>query len=621
MAHLIALIPRVGAPTGGVAFERACAALSRFKAVAISDRIQSAAAPAAVAVAPAVRGLDKQIRRSADGAVWLVDLGVWLPVPARSGLDSDWLLAQYLEHGAQGLAERLQGQFAIVIGDARSGAVQVITDRCGSLHLFVREDPDALWLSTSSAVLGNGSARGLDPVGLHEFIATGIVFEDRTLWSGVRKVPPATLLTLGPERATERPYWRFGEIQAERLGTEQAADAVLDGLTRIITALPESDRPLVSDLTGGYDSRLLLAGLLASGRRFETTVSGAADHPDVVVSKRIALELGITHGVVPPAGPPSAELFDAALGLTDGEYDAFDYARILGVHRGLAGRYAMSLNGSFGELARGYWWELLWPHLASRRPLDPGLIARKRFAALPYDAALFDGPARLSLAGHLTAVAARTVAGVANLPNTSQLDAVYYGMRMQRWQGRIASCTNQLWPSFSPLCFSEALDPILEARASARFRSLLVRALLARHSPRLAAVPLEHGYPPCPATLFNLPRFAPLVGHYADKVLGKIAQRLGTRTQTSTPDASATLTPRAAYAELFSALPLADWLAAPALCDSGLVVPERLVQALDPDRPRRGSDLEQWRRLATVETLLRRGDRLSAALPRVSRIT
>ncbi len=603
MAHLTARIPRDGSPPGGEAFDRACAALRRFKNVAFTDQIATPAV--AAAIAPAARTTDKRIWRSPGGEAWLVDLGVWLPIPARRGLDGTWLLAQYLEHGAPHLAQRLQGLFVIVIGDVRTGETHVITDRCGSLHVFLREDPDALWVSTSSAALGRLGADRLNPAALHEFVATGIVFEDRTLWAEVRKVPPATLLTIAPASTTEQRYWRFADVRAESLDTGAAADAVLSGLTGVLDALPESDRPLVSDLTGGYDSRLLLAGLLASGRRFETTVSGAPDHPDVVVSRTISSELGITHGVVAPGGPPSAELFQAALCLTDGEYDAFDYARILRTHRQLSARYAMSLNGSFGELARGYWWELLWPRLASSRPLDAELIARKRLAALPYDAGLFDGPARLSLAEHMTEVAERAAQGAGNLPNTSQLDAVYYGVRMQRWQGRIASSTNQLWPSFSPLGFAEPLDPILSAKADARFRSLLVRELLARHAPRLADIPLEHGYPPRPATLASLHRFAPLAAHYAGKVVSKLARKLGAGTQATTPEATSTQPPRIAYPELFRDLPLVDWLAAPALRESGLVVPERLAAALDPDRPRRGTALEQWRRLVTVEALLR----------------
>lgn len=603
MAHLIARIPCDRSPPAGDAFDRGCEVLRHFKGIAFTDQI--ATPTAAAAVAPAARATDKRIWRSPAGDVWVVDLGIWLPIPARRGLDGSWLLAHYLENGALALAQRLQGLFVIMIGDARTGETHVITDRCGSLHVFLREDPDALWLSTSSAVLGRLGAHRLNPVALHEFVATGIVFEDRTFWYGVRKVPPATLLTIAPAGTTAQRYWRFADVESEQLDTAQAADALLAGLTRVLDALPESNRPLVSDLTGGYDSRLLLAGLLASGRRFETTVSGAADQPDVVVSRKIATELGITHGVVESGGPPSAELFQAALRLTDGEYDAFDYARILRVHRDLSARYAMSLNGSFGELARGYWWELLWPRLASSRPLDARLIARKRLAAMPYDASLFHGPARLSLADHMAEVAERAAQQAESLPNTSQLDAVYYGVRMQRWQGRIASSTNQLWPSFSPLGFAEALDPILAAKASTRFRSLLVRELLARHAPRLADIPLEHGYPPRPATLTNLHRFRPLAAHYAGRVLGKVRSKLGVVTRATTPETAATLTPRWSYADLFRDLPLADWLAAPSLRGTGLVVPERLADALDPDRPRRGTALEQWRRLVTVEAILR----------------
>ncbi|MHB1360716.1 MAG: hypothetical protein ACYCWC_14165 [Rhodocyclaceae bacterium] len=44
----------------------------------------------------------------------------------------------------------------------------------------------------------------------------------------------------------------------------------------------------------------------------------------------------------------------------------------------------------------------------------------------------------------MTAVAGRAVQPIAGYPNTTQMDCVYYSLRMQRWQGRIASSTNHL---------------------------------------------------------------------------------------------------------------------------------------------------------------------------------
>jgi asparagine synthase (glutamine-hydrolysing) len=603
MTHLIARIARDGTPSFGEAFDRGREALRCFKGITYSDEIATPAA--AAAVAPPIRTSDKKIWRSPAGDVWLVDLGLWLPIPARAGLNGSWLISRYLEGGAERLAKELQGIFAIVIGDSRTGETHVITDWCGSLHLFVREDPDACWLSTSSATLGRIGGDPIDPVALHEFVAAGNVYEDRTLWTGVRKLQPGTVFTFSPGGRRERRYWDFASLRAESLDTAEAASAIVEGLAGIVRALPESDRPIVSDLTGGYDTRMLLTALLASGRPFETTVSGPPTLPDVVVSGRVAAALGFPHRPLPPGGPPSAELLLAALRMTDGEYDAFDYARILRVHRELSEHYSISLNGSFGGLARGVWWEVFWPRMGRRIPVDIDLITRKRVASAPSDPSLFQGTAHFSFTDHMSQVAGRAAATAAGMPIGSQLDAIYYYVRAHRWQGRIASATNQLWPSISPFGFAEALEPILSAKVSARFRSLLARELISKYAPKLATIPLEAGYPPCPATLANLHRFAPMVGSYARRAARKIGRKLGVIAQGSTPETSTVLTPREAFAGLFGELPLGDWLGAPLLQDSGFFAPERLAAALDPDRPRRGGDIEQWRRLVTLEMLLR----------------
>jgi hypothetical protein len=378
-----------------------------------------------------------------------------------------------------------------------------------------------------------------------------------------------------------------------------------------LMALPATEKPLVSDLTGGYDSRFLLAGLLQSGRVFDTTVSGSAGHPDVLVAAQIAAALKLNHGHVIPAALPDAEEFDAALRMTDGEYDAFDYARILRTHRKLSANHGMSLNGSFGELARGYWWELLWPRLASRHQLDASIVARKRFAAIYYDSSIFADGAQVNLVDHMTTVARRAVDAMDGLPNTTQMDGVYYTLRMQRWQGRIASSTNQLWPSFSPIGFAQVLEPILAAKAATRFRSLLVRALFARHEPHLARIPLEHGYPPMPATIFNLWRFIPVIEHYGRKLVEKVSGRLGIdfsrrrRRDGAAADAAA-VEARRNLERLLDETGIRAWLVQPKLLETGLFQEQRLMALLKSGGSASGAKLDQWRRLVTIEALLRK---------------
>lgn len=602
MGHAFLYAPCLAAAPDTQVFGAGIRSLAAFKAISLTDKAVTDVA--SVAVAGSSKTADKSIARSGDGKICIAALGTWLPLPAQSGLGGDWLVERYLSAGVHGLARRLQGFFALLIIDQRSHEAHVVTDRCGSLHLYHRRFTNGHAVCTSSAVLAAMGEARLDPVGVHEFVATGIIYEDRSLWDGIKKIGPATVLTLAAGREQIQPYWSFAEVQAEALDGNDAVDATYHGLTSVLKALPKRPEPLISDLTGGYDSRLLLAGLLGAGRPFHTTVSGGPQHPDVQVAGRIASRLGLAHQHVDTADVVlPAEALNTAVRMTDGEYDAFDYARILYVHRRLVADHGFSLNGSFGELARGYWWELLWPHLGARQTLDADMLARRRFAAVPYDRSIFSDSGQMDLAPHMARVIGRAIEPVRDLPNTSQMDCVYYTLRMQRWQGRIASTTNQLWPAFSPIAFAQVLDPILAARAGTRFRSLLVRKLFARHAPGLSKIPLEHGYPPAPASALNVWRFSPLLGHYAGKVWTKLAARVGRK---SRPRGSPAVRRLVANAAASHGAEVGTWLEAPMIADAPIFRPEVLLAFLAGTGQTPGPLSEQWRRLVTLEALVRR---------------
>lgn len=601
MSHAFLFVPFDETAPSEPTFRQGVQALESFKQVRISDEATSAMA--SLAVAPAAKSQSMGITRSADGQVWIADFGMWLPVPAKSGCDATWLIEQYLAHGVESLAQRVQGMFVLVVVDLRQRRVHVITDQCGSIHVYCRKLADGYAVSLSSAALAMLGKGQLDPVAVHEFIATGIIYEDRSLWQGISKIGPATVLTLGGGESRSRCYWQFSEVRPESLGLSEAVARTHHALVSVLKALPLADVPLVSDLTGGYDSRFLLSGLLEADRSFTTTVSGATGHPDVVVAGRIADEMGLQHQHIRSNPVPTPEEFDAALRMTDGEYDAFDYARILATHRRLSAGHSMSLNGSFGELARGYWWELLWPRLGQRKTLDVTMVARRRFAAIGYDKSIFAPNAQLDLAEHMAAVAGRAIAPLAGFPNTTQMDCVYYTLRMQRWQGRITSATNQLWPAFSPIGFIEVLDPILSAKAASRFRSLFVRDTFARYTPRLARIPLEHGYPPMPATLLNIGQFSPLAAYYGSKVWKKVVSRLPFK---RSPVANQGQEGRTGIdgERFMQASGIGAWIESPRLSGKGLFQPEALSHFLKKDIASKYYN-EQWRRLITLEALLR----------------
>jgi len=351
----------------------------------------------------------------------------------------------------------------------------------------------------------------------------------------------------------------------------------------------------VCDLTGGYDSRALVAGFLATGKKFATTVSGPDNSPDVLVSRGLAELMKLPHQHFPPQHARElADLQDAAA-LTDGEYDLVEYARTLAVHKALAAQFDASINGSFGEVARGYWWEILAPRTGKRTKLDPAKLARLRYVPRAYTASLFKPELRLDVITHFAGIVERSNSGVFSTPNTFQMDNAYLTMRMQRWQGRIASSTNQLWPCLSPFMFRPVLETMLQTRASLRQRSLLVREMLARFQPQLANYPLEHGYPAVPAGATNLHRFWPLAVYYG----GKVLQRTGWAKRRSSPQP----TPRV---QLWEDKQIQELLRPSTMKSAQLLELQPLADFLASSRRPGFTADKEWCRLLSLEHTLRR---------------
>ena len=527
---------------------------------------------------------------------WLLAAGTFFH---RSGDNRpEYLLERYLSFGAQGLARDLDGFFVILAGDAVSREVTVITDIIGSLHCYYRQFSAGVALSTSSLALAHMDAVSLDPVGCQEFLGTGVIYEDRTFYNEVKKVPPATIKTFaGGRRAGQHHYWNIADIAPESLASDRAPEALWENLTSVVNRINQQFDSIACDLTGGYDSRAIFAGFLAGHKKFAAVVSGPTDSGDVVVSRGLAQMFGLEHIHNPPdAAPITSEDLEATLQLTDGECDLLEYMRVARIHRSLSRRFQISINGSFGEVARGYWWELLFPHVGARSRLDSHKVAARRYA-LSSCGNLFLPTLRLNLVEHIQGVVDRTITGLEARPNTFQMDTAYLRMRMQRWQGRIASSTNRIWPCLSPFMFRPVLETMLQARFAVRERSLLVRLMLAKYQPRLAAFPLEHGNPALPATWRTIPKFWPLVPYYAGKVRQRLERHVLQRRSVEVPS------PRL---NLWQMDEVKTLLQPSTMKSMAVLDPTAVTAFLDSSRKPGFSQDSEWRRLLTLECALSR---------------
>lgn len=542
---------------------------------------------------------------------WLLAVGTWFHRDDQKSGDESYLLQRYLDVGPDRLAEEIEGFFVILIGDSNIRETIVLTDIVGSCHGFMRSCRNTVILSGSSLLLaGLGDVR-LDHVGCQEFICAGTAYEDRTVFREVRKLGPARVLRFAQGvLKTERRYWKISDLPLESLDGQPAVAALWGALGRAAQRIGRLFLHPVCDLTGGYDSRAIAAAFLSGCVPFSTTVSGAPQSRDVIVSRRLAQVAGVPHLYVASEGPASFSEVLEALPFTDGEFNLIEYSRILRVQRALSERFDISINGSFGGIARALWWELLFPRIGAHCRLDAEKLARQRYAALRFDASLFAHQMQLDLATHLTGVIERINAGLWGLPNTAQMDHVNLSMRIHRWQGRIATGTNRLWPCLSPFGLRSVLETALQIRANLRLRSLVVRRMLAQYQPRLAECPLDRGYPALPVTGRNLYRFWPAPLYLGKRVLSKGARLAGLNRGVGDPLSGET-TPRL---QLWRENEVRALLDTATMRLFPLVDKAALGDFLRRSQRRDFSFNDQWERLLSLECALRTQAEMRASI-------
>lgn len=526
------------------------------------------------------------IARDEEGR-WAAAAGVYFPEDAATALASNDRFASRVAG--------LEGIFVAAAGDDRTAAVA--TDRLGSLHAYQSVVRGCVVVATSSMVLAALGSREWDLDGCRDFLATGTVFESRTLFRGIEKLEPATIHQLRDGVVAERTrYWVLPAVLNDGAPSRDDATSLADALRGAVETAVRAHPNAAFDLTGGYDSRAVLGAALRTNAVRNTVVVGRDRDPDVVVSSAIAREYHLDHEQHRPDRDAGEWWRDAkrALALCDGEYDVLEYANILAVHERLASRFDASVNGSNGEICRGFWWGLLFPRAGERGHFDARKVAAARFLAEPQAADLLEARFDEPLLDHFEGAVRRATAGLEHHPNTAHMDAVYLTMRMQRWQGRIASATSRIWPSVSPFVFREPMEIALGMPAAMRLRNRMARRLIAQLDPRLAAMPLAQGYPAEPLGLRNVYRFWPAVTELWSRGRKKLPI---VRAQTAT--SANPLLP------LWREPEVADLLDPSRMRTASLYEPARLRAFLSAARAQTFGRIAQLGRVLTLELLAR----------------
>jgi hypothetical protein len=221
-------------------------------------------------------------------------------------------LARYLrERPLVGNADELAGVY-IVASMASEGPCFLAADPVGEGLLYWGHGPEVVVFSTRAAVAASvlaaatGTAPRRDALGTGWLAYVGVPMGPRTGFEQVSLVPDAAVVEIDPRGPTSlhrspRPPWRLraDELAADPYAALEEIQAEMTTAIRMALRDPGTQGSL--GLTGGKDSRLILALLLAedlaSDLQFETL--GADDLPDVVIARQLAATFDLRHVTSP----------------------------------------------------------------------------------------------------------------------------------------------------------------------------------------------------------------------------------------------------------------------------------------------------------------------------------
>jgi asparagine synthetase B (glutamine-hydrolysing) len=389
-----------------------------------------------------------------------------------------------------GIPGGLDGRFAIVRADGET--LEIRTDVLGAYPVYATTDPHGTFWASGlvGALAGIGPDRGIDEGALASMLAFGWPLRGQPAARAVRRLPRGVTLRIGADgaRVVEPAPERVEPIALLRrpVDHEAAARDLVEGV-RALADWP--GRPVVVPVTGGRDSRVVLAAALAAGIPFEALTAGGPGQPDVVIARELCAVAGVAHRrYVPPdrrwlrtdvaVATGLVRLRGATTSLRDGS--GFPVAPE-------DGPLPVWLSGQGGEIARGYYGRGRGPEAAVLAVLAARLSGWRPWLRPPLTLA-----AERRIGGilrHWSREWRRRGATPADLPYLAYLD-----LRMGFWAAAGHGAVEWTRDTASPLWSWKLMPALLGGSDAERADETFHRRMVALLAPQLVPVPFDDGH-------------------------------------------------------------------------------------------------------------------------------
>jgi len=223
----------------------------------------------------------------------------------RTKCDTEVIIHGYKQWGTE-VFNHLNGMFGLAIWDEEKKKLVLARDPMGIKLVYYRVEAGCVYFGSEvrAVLAANGKKPEVDPISLNLFLRYRYTPSPLTLFKGIKKLAPGTMLTF--ENGTNRleRWYRYKPIPFSPMITvSQAKEELLDLYKQSVKRHLISDVPLGLLLSGGIDSGLLLGLMNLQGNSWPTYTIGygksfkddelvdAAQTAEIFSAQNVSIEL------------------------------------------------------------------------------------------------------------------------------------------------------------------------------------------------------------------------------------------------------------------------------------------------------------------------------------------
>ena len=286
---------------------------------------------------------------------------------ARRGTsDTEVVVELIARRGLDKTLADLNGMFAIALWDRKTRTLHLVRDRLGIKPVFYGcASGGFCFASELKSFAAGGFEFDLDRNSVASFLRFGYVPAPHSIYRGVAKVMPGEVVSVyASGEVTKRFYWSINAVAQEGMrhpftaSDRETEEALNRLLADAVSCNMISDVPLGAFLSGGIDSSLVAALMVAAGRGPVRTFSiGFPEfgYDELAHAKAVATHLGTVHEELTVTAADALSVVPRLADIYDEPFADLSQIPTFAISRMTRAHVTVALSGDGGdELFAGY---------------------------------------------------------------------------------------------------------------------------------------------------------------------------------------------------------------------------------------------------------------------------